>query len=267
MNLFVKGGYAARLAETERETRAAQRLRYETFVTARGLSRTPPAGCAADGLDDLDADHLDEICDHVLVEEQSTGRLVCCFRILPFASGAGIGRSYSAQHYDLQALSAYPAPMVEMGRFCVRPGVRDPNVIRTAWSAMTGYVDARGVEMLFGCSSFEGVEAEAYLDAFALLNDRHLAPKRWLPRVKAPKVFRFAKRPRLPRPDVKKAFGRMPPLLRTYIMMGGWVSDHAVVDDDLNTLHVFTGLEVKSVPAGRAQLLRGVGRPAAPASA
>ena len=48
----------------------------------------------------------------------------------------------------------------------------------------------------------------------------------------------------------------MPPLLRTYLMMGGWVSDHAVVDDDMNTLHVFTGLEIAAVPPARARALR-----------
>ncbi len=42
----------------------------------------------------------------------------------------------------------------------------------------------------------------------------------------------------------------MPPLLRTYLMMGGWVSDHAVVDRQMNTLHVFTGLEIGAIPPG-----------------
>ena len=30
--------------------------------------------------------------------------------------------------------------------------------------------------------------------------------------------------------------------------MGGWVSDHAVVDRQMNTLHVFTGLEIAAIP-------------------
>jgi L-ornithine Nalpha-acyltransferase len=51
----------------------------------------------------------------------------------------------------------------------------------------------------------------------------------------------------------------MPPLLRSYLAMGGWVSDHAVVDRDLNTLHVFTGLEIRAIPEARARrLLRAV---------
>jgi hypothetical protein len=38
--------------------------------------------------------------------------------------------------------------------------------------------------------------------------------------------------------------------------MGGWVSDHAVIDRQMNTLHVFTGLEIAAIPPNRARLLR-----------
>ena len=147
--------------------------------------------------------------------------------------------------------------MVEMGRFCVEPGVLDPDILRVAWAAMTRYVDETGTDMLFGCSSFQGCDAEAYHDAFAMLRDRHLAPKRWLPKVKAPDVFRFARRLRR-MPDVKQAMKTMPPLLRGYLAMGGWVSDHAVIDRDFGTLHVFTGLEVKAIPPARVRALRGM---------
>ena len=110
--------------------------------------------------------------------------------------------------------------------------------------------------MLFGCSSFEGIDTESYLDAFALLRERHLAPKRWLPKVKAPRVFRFGSLLRNRKANQKAAMLKMPPLLKSYLGMGGWVSDHAVVDRDLSTLHVFTGLEIKSIPSRRARRLR-----------
>ncbi len=48
----------------------------------------------------------------------------------------------------------------------------------------------------------------------------------------------------------------LPPLLQTYLAMGGWVSDHAVVDRELDTLHVFTGVEIAAIPPARARLLR-----------
>jgi putative hemolysin len=237
------GRYSARLAASQDDILAAQRLRWRAF---RADADTPEG---------RDADDFDAECQHMLVEDTRDGALVCCFRLMHLPSGAEIGRSYSAQFYELSALRAFDAPMVEMGRFCIAPGRSDPDILRVAWAAMTDFVDSAGVQMLFGCSSFHGTEAQDYLDAFALLRARHLAPRRWLPRVKAPSVFRFGKLSR-GKPDLKRATAEMPPLLRTYLMMGGWVSDHAVIDRDLGTLHVFTGLEISAVPAGRARILR-----------
>lgn len=233
--------YEARFAAGEADIAAAQALRHRAFLGGEGR----------------DTDHFDAICRHVLVEEVRTGRLVCCFRFLPLSDGAEISRSYSAQYYELSALEGFSGKMVEMGRFCIDPEVNDPDILRVAWGAMTRFVDEEGVEMLFGCSSFAGTDAQSYADAFAMLKERHLAPKRWLPKVKAPDVFRFARRLRR-QPDAKRAMLTMPPLLRTYLVMGGWVSDHAVVDRDMNTLHVFTGLEIAAIPPARARALRAV---------
>jgi putative hemolysin len=254
MRVFARGRYSVRFSSAPRDVEAAQRLRFAAFIAAR-----PGAALEGDRALGLDRDAYDDHCIHALVEDVADGRLVCCFRMLHLKSGAEIGRSYSAQWYELSRLADFDAPMVEMGRFCVAPGCRDPEVIRSAWTAMTAYVEENGVELLFGCSSFHGVDAEAYMDAFAYLKERHLAPKRWLPRVKAPRVFRFAKQLRLRRPDVKLAMRRMPPLLRSYLLLGGWVSDHAVIDNDLNTLHVFTGVEISRVPASRRRLLNAAG--------
>ena len=143
-----------------------------------------------------------------------------------------------------------------MGRFCLRAGTRDPDVVRMAWGAVAGLVEEEGVGLLFGCSSFHGTEPEAFGDAFALLRARHLAPARWRPLVKAREVVRYAARPR-GEPDMRRAMQAMPPMLRSYLGLGGWVSDHAVIDRDLGTLHVFTGLEVARIPPQRARLLRG----------
>ncbi|RYH12425.1 GNAT family N-acetyltransferase [Tropicimonas sp. IMCC6043] len=236
-----RGRYTARLAETREDLEAALALR---------------SLCFRDGVQP-DEDAFDSVCRHMLVEESRGGRVLCTFRMLPLAAGGEIAQCYSAQYYELSALSGFEGRMVEMGRFCIHPDVRDADILRVAWGAMTAHVESEGVEMLFGCSSFKGTEAAAYRDAFALLKERHLAPKRWLPRVKAPNVFRFAQRLRR-KPDLRRAMAAMPPLLRTYLLMGGWVSDHAVVDRDLGTLHVFTGLEIKAIPPARKRLLRAV---------
>lgn len=235
---LTKGRYRAREAAHATDLRAAQRLRARCFDLDVAY----------------DSDDFDAQSTHILVEEVESGQLVCCYRLLTL-DGASLKTCYAAQYYELSALESYEGLMLELGRFCVSPEHRDPDILRVAWAAMTDHVDREGVQMLFGCSSFAGIETEAYLDAFAMLRARHVGPKRWLPRVKAPDVFRFAARLRR-KPDVKKAMVRMPPLLRTYLLMGGWVSDHAVVDHQMNTLHVFTGLEIAAIPEGRKRLLR-----------
>jgi putative hemolysin len=242
MTLNTPARYEWRFARTPGDIAAALALRAAAF---RGDECSP------------DADRFDTVCTHILIEDRRTGDLVCCFRFLPLEHGGEIGRSYAAQYYELSALSDYPGRMVELGRFCIAPGIVDPDILRVAWGAMTRFVDDTGVEMLFGCSSFRGTDAQAYADAFAILKERHLAPKRWLPKVKAPDVFRFARRLR-GQPDARRAMLTMPPLLRSYLAMGGWVSDHAVVDRDLGTLHVFTGLEIGAIPPARARALRAV---------
>ncbi len=247
MFALAKGRYAARFAKDEADLQAAQALRWRSFVGKRN-------GEAAQGR--VDADDFDALCRHVLVEERATGRLVCCFRILTLSDGADIGRSYAAQYYELSALRGYRGRMVEMGRFCLDPEVHDPDILRVAWGAMTRYVDEEEVEFLFGCSSFIGTAWRPYADAFALLADRHQAPPRWLPRIKAPRVVRYARALAGQPGDPQKAMREMPPLLRSYLLMGGWVSDHAVIDRDLDTLHVFTGLEIRAIPPARARALR-----------
>lgn len=235
-----KGRYRARVARPDGDFADLQNLRALAF-----------------GLTGADHDVFDSICTQVVIHDIDSGQMVGCFRLLVFEDGTDLGRSYSAQYYDLSALAAFSSRMVEMGRFCVHPHHSDPDILRVAWAALTRYVDENNIQMLFGCASFSGIDPAQYLDAFATLKARHLAPSHWRPRIKAPDVFRF-ERQISHKPDVKKAMLQMPSLLRSYLLMGGWVSDHAVIDHDLNTLHVFTGLEIRAIPATRKRLLRAV---------
>ncbi len=243
--LLARGRYRARLADSPADLRAAQALRHLVFVDHGGARRQ------ASG---LDADAFDGRCQHVLVEDVTNGALVGCFRLLAMA-GPGIASSYAAQFYDLSRLSGFVGPMVELGRFSICPKVHDADVLRVAWGAMTRYVDANAVAFLFGCSSFAGTDPARYRAVFDLLATRHRAPAALAPGIGAAEVLRFSSCGSV---DAVAAMARMPPLLRTYLAMGGWVSDHAVIDAKMNTLHVFTGVEIAAIPAARARALRAI---------
>ena len=237
----IKGRCKIRVASSFDDVFAAQTLRYKAFSMSDGSG--------------LDNDTFDDNCKHILIEDLVSGKLVCCFRMLDFSDGSEIKKSYSAQYYELSALCSYKGKLLELGRFCVHPDVRDPDVLRAAWGAMTNYVDKQGIDFLFGCVSFKGTNAELYKDAFAMLREYHLAPRHLRPCVKAPNVFKFAAEIR-GKPDKKVALHSMPPLLKTYLKMGGWVSDHAVIDNHMNTLHVFTGVEINSIPLAWKRFMR-----------
>jgi L-ornithine Nalpha-acyltransferase len=200
LQVIAKGRYRARLAETPDDLRAAQGLRHLCFHA---------------GGQGLDIDRHDALCRHMLVEDV-LGHLVCCYRLRVFGDGAGIADSYSAQFYDLSRLAAFSGPMVEMGRFCIAPERRDPDILRLAWAAMTRLVDAEGLRLMFGCSSFAGADPARHAPALRLLAERHSAPEIWAPRPRAPEVVALAE---LGAGDVAAA--GVPPLLRTYLLMGG----------------------------------------------
>ena len=234
------GRYRARFASSQTDVLAAQSLRYRCF----NLSNK----------DELDVDDFDTLCQHVLIENLETEKLICCYRVLSFDSGRNISSSYSSQFYDLKVIESFTGPMIEVGRFCIDPEVNDPSVVLTAWAKLAQIVDQNQTELLFGCSSFEGIEKEKYLDSFALLRDRYMAPDHWLPKIKAAQVFYYSK-DLIYKVDKKKALLNMPPLLKTYLSMGAWVSDHAVVDLNMKTLHLFTGMEISKIPKSRKKFL------------
>jgi putative hemolysin len=244
------GRYAFWIAASAEEVAEAQVLRNRCFPVPEGA---PPREGGRE------SDAFDMQCQHGLVRETATGRLVACFRLLILKDGSEVGQSYSAQFYDLERLHSYVGPIAELGRFCIDPDVKDPDVLRLAWAALARIVDEERVGLLFGCTSFHGTSPAAYGNAFGLLANKSLAPDCWRPLRRAPEVADLSRRGGAF--DPKLALTQLPPLLRSYVAMGGWVSDHAVIDRSLGTLHVFTGLEIARIPPARKRLLRALASP------
>ena len=199
-------------------------------------------------------DAQDALSAHVMVEGEAG--MLAYFRVMLFGWGAGLAQGYAARFYDVGPLAGYARPIAEIGRFCVTPGGVHPDVLRLAWGAMARLVDAGKAGLLVGCSSFRGAGWEMHRAGLALLAAEFVGPGAHLPGRKAAEVVDLASAG--PVGDRWAALAGLPPLLRTYLGMGAWVSDHAVVDRDLDTLHVFTCVEVDQVPAARAASLRAV---------
>jgi len=238
---IIRGGLVARLANGAADWTRILQLRATSFPRQRG--------------DEEDAQ--DALSSHLVVEGQ--GEVLAYFRVMLFGWGAGLAQGYTARYYDVTPLAGYARPIAEMGRFCLAPGGVHPDVLRLAWGAMARIVDEGQAGLLVGCTSFRGTDWTQHRAALALLAEGYLGPEEHRPGRKAAEVVEFTTLAG-PISDRRTAIAGLPPLLRTYLGMGGWVSDHAVLDRDLDTLHVFTCVEVDKVPTARVASLRAVGQ-------
>ena len=202
-----------------------------------------------------DRDRFDDLCRHLLIESTQDGTLEGCLRLQVLSPADAEHTAYCAQFYDLAPLCDMTGRMLEVGRLCTHPERADPEVLRLAFAALSAVVLDEEIRFLFGATSFAGTDPAPYLASFDQLRGR-IAPDRWRPRRRAPCVYPFARAASAATARRGAGMHRMPPLLRGYLGLGCRVSDHAVIDPDLGTLHVFTGLEPGSVPPGRARLLR-----------
>jgi L-ornithine Nalpha-acyltransferase len=214
-------------------------------LALRALAFRGDAGAA-------DGDGFDAACLHLRVGPDG-GAVLATLRLQPHEPGRIAG--YAACHYDLSALQGQPGAALELGRLCLHPDHGDPDLMRLIWAGVARAADAWGAARLIGCTSFPGTDPDALAPALGLLATRHLGPPDLRPGKRSP-----ATRAVSDWAGAADAAGAalLPPLLRAYLALGGWVSDHLVIDADLGTCHVFTCVEIATMPEGRKRILRGL---------
>lgn len=205
-----------------------------------------------------DHDPYDDHCTHVVIEDARSGALVGTFRYAVMFGENLAQQAYSAQFYGLDKIAQHASKVLEIGRFCMTSDVLDTDILRVAWGALTKVVDAENIDHMVGCSSFDGIDPTPYVPALSLLAKRHLAQAQIAATPKAAEIIAYGAALAGRDVDARGAMHSMPPLLKTYLGMGGRVSDHAVVDRDMKTFHVFTSVEIAKIPPARARALRAV---------
>jgi L-ornithine Nalpha-acyltransferase len=228
------GPLQARLAETAADIDAAQALRYRIFYERLGARPRPETAWRQ-----RDADHFDNDCDHLLVFDHSCGigNVVGTYRLIRRETAARLGGFYSAKEFDISPVICHPGEILELGRSCVDPGYRNRSAMQLLWSGIAAYVFHYGIVLMFGCASLPGVNPDALAEPLSFLHHYHRAPAAMRPRAL---VDRYVEMDRL-RPDAidaTRALAALPPLIKGYLRLGGFVGDGAVIDEQFNTTDV-----------------------------
>ena len=193
----------------------------------------------------LDEDEFDEVSDHCLIyDTNKDSKLVLVFRSRNFSSMKEILHSYSAQYYDLTKLTNLAFTPMEIGRLCVDKEASDPFLLLHAFKYLVSLISSSRTDFIFGCTSFTGADNPRHLNSFRLLNNTQLAESTFQINKKSSSILDIKKE--ISTPDgPKPTKNLLPPLLKFYLRLGGKVSDHAVIDRELDTLHVFTYVNLK----------------------
>ena len=232
------GRFTVRLAETEEDVAAAQRLRYRVFVEEMG-AKAPPEDAALR----RERDRFDPHFDHLMLidnEAASDDPLDACvgaYRLLPgVRARQGIG-FYGADEYDLTKLVNYPRETLELGRSCVHESVRGGAGMHLLWTALGQYIDEHGIEIMFGVASFHGTEIAPLAQALSHLHHHHLAPEDL--RVRTLDEY-FVAMDIVPPGEIDRvaAMRTIPALIKAYLRLGGYVGEGAYVDHEFNTVDV-----------------------------
>jgi putative hemolysin len=230
------GDLEVRLAADADEVDAAQALRYRVFYGE--MDARPSPEIAARG---RDFDEFDGLCDHLLVLDHSKGkgpeRVVGTYRLIRRAMAERAGRFYSMDEYDVSRIVAHPGEILELGRSCVDAGHRNRPTMQLLWRGIAAYVFQHDIGLMFGCASLPGTDPEALALPLSYLHHHHLAPEEIRPRALP---GRQASMELLPKDQVDPRAGIavLPPLIKGYLRLGGFVGDGAVVDHQFNTTDV-----------------------------
>ena len=230
-----------RLAENDSDVQAAQALRYKVFYGEMGAR--PSEGTA---WSKLDVDPFDEICDHLVVVDENRAReneadghprVVGTYRLLRRSVALRHRGFYSELEYDLDRPKNYPGEVVELGRSCVDADYRARGAIQLLWRGIADYLVRHDIDVMFGCASFPGTNPECLRESLSYLHHNHLAPSALRPRALE---NRYVAMDTLPPAgfDREESFGRLPPLIKGYVRVGGFVGDGAVVDHQFNTTDI-----------------------------
>jgi putative hemolysin len=233
----LRGGHlGVRIASTDAEIDAVQALRYRVFFEEMGA--IPDAATMASR---RDRDAFDAVADHLIVVDHAIGPgaegVVGTYRLIRETAARRLGRFYSADEYDISMIESFPGSVLELGRSCVHAAYRGRAAMQLLWRGIAAYVFLHRIDLMFGCASLPGTEPDAIATELTYLYNHHLAPPAVRPRALAHRYVDM-RRADLAGMDLRRAIGLLPPLIKGYLRLGGFVGDGAVIDRQFNTTDV-----------------------------
>lgn len=241
--LDTSGTLEARLATTQAEIEAAQRLRFDVFYREMSAQASPEMQATG-----RDFDRYDPVCEHLLVVDRADGdKVIATYRLMSAAGAAKLGGFYTAGEYDIAAMLKAHAgqKLLELGRSCVLKVHRTGPTMQLLWRGLLVYLIRNNVDLMFGCASLPGTDPGALKLELAYLHHFHSMPEG--ERVRA-LAHHYTPMNVIPKAEINPAdaLRELPPLVKGYVRMGALIGDGAVIDRQFDTTDVFIYFPIAS---------------------
>jgi putative hemolysin len=225
------GDLVVSLAGSSQEIEAALRLRYSVFAGELGARLASDRG--------LDRDSFDPYCDHLIVTDTTTGRVVGTYRVLLPQAANEAGCFYSDHEFRLTRLAPIRSQTVELGRSCVHPDYRSGAVIMLLWSGLGQFLSGQGCRYLIGCASVSLADGGATAaNLYRKLAATHLSDP----------IHRVWPRDRLPIEEFDTVGEvTVPPLFKGYLRAGARLLGEPHRDPEFGVADFPMMLELESV--------------------
>ncbi len=224
------------LATTMDDIHASQALRYRIFGEELGAQ--------VEGADrGIDEDRFDPYCQHLLVRDAATDRVVGSTRLLLDRQAEKAGGFYSSSEFDLDPLLTLPGRRLEVGRTCIDPTYRQGAAIAVLWSGLADYIKENRIDMLFGCASVEMEDGGTVAQAIMNRVRQHAMTKpdcRVTPRNPLPP---------LPAGTHETVAAPLPPLLKAYFRLGARACGEPCYDPAFNCADILVMVNVNEIDA------------------
>jgi len=222
------------LAQTPDDLVECQRLRYLVFnlELGEGLSTSDRAG--------LDIDPFDSFCDHLMVRDLDSARLVGTYRL---QSGETAGKNlgyYGDQLFDFSVYDSIRKQLLELGRACVHVDFRNIMVLHALWKGIAVYATRAEARYLVGCSSISSQDENYGMAMFDSLKDKYLAES----------ALRTVPQPghTCQSTGAPVLSTRPPRLFRAYLEISGRICGPPAIDREFKTIDFLTVVDLARLP-------------------
>lgn len=226
------GPYVARLALTEKERADTYRLRFMVFNLELN------EGLQSAFVDGYDKDKFDDVCDHLIVEEKSTGEIVGTYRIQMGDVASRNFGYYSEQEFDFTPYEHMRSEIVELGRACIRRDHRSTEVLNLLWRGIARYSLMNGGRYMMGCCSLTSQNPD---EGYAV----HDSLRNWMiePALQTVAKGDFV----MPERTIAISEERAPKLLRAYLTIGAKICSGPAIDREFKTIDFLTLLDLQTL--------------------